>query len=142
MRQIFRKHGRARGARLGSAAALLVAALLATGCLAVAAGAGAAGAIVWTSRGATSTVEGTVPQLFDRSVSVFGDLGIARTGETTEDSGEKRTLTGTKGELTVTVEMRRESATTTKVEVYASRSPVEWDRDFARDVLDRIIKKG
>ncbi|HEU4565155.1 MAG TPA: DUF3568 family protein [Gemmatimonadaceae bacterium] len=121
---------------------VLGAGALSSGCFLFAAGAGAAGAIAWTNRGAESVVEGSVDKVFERSTGVFGDMGITRTGDTNEDSGAKRTLTGTKGDLEVTVEMNRESATTTKVEVYARRSAVDWDKNYARDVLNRIIKRG
>jgi hypothetical protein len=129
------------GRGIGSGVAVIAGAILLAGCLAVAAGAGAGAAIAWTNRGATAVVEGSVDDVFARSGAVFGDMGIARTGESSEESGAKRTITGTKDDLSVTVEMRRESATTTRVEVYASRSPVEWERDYARDVLNRIVRR-
>lgn len=123
------------------ASLLLITSLALSGCLAVAAGAGAGAAVAWTQRGATSVVEGSVDQLFVRSQAVFRQMEIAQTGQSTENSGAERTLTGTRGDLEVTVDMKRASETTTEVEVYARESAVEWDRDFARDVLSRIIEQ-
>ncbi|HEX7242455.1 MAG TPA: hypothetical protein VF263_19355 [Longimicrobiaceae bacterium] len=120
-------------------ALLLALALAAPGCLAAAAAAGAGGAIAYTQRGAGSVVQGTVDQTFQRGVAVFRDMGITRTGESTEDGGAERKLTGTRGETEVTVEIERETASTSKVEVYARRSPVEWDRELAKDVLSRMV---
>ena len=115
---------------------------VAAGCVAVAAGAGAAAAIAWTERGARSQVQGSTSQVFDRSVTVFNEMGIARSGESTDEGGRKRMLKGTRGDLDVTVEITQETASTSQVEVYARRSAVEWDKDFARDVLTRIIRRS
>ena len=129
------------GRNLRQLGLLLISGLLLSSCLAVAAGAGAGAAVAWTQRGASSVVEGSVEQVFQRSTAVFQEMGIGQTGQSTEDSGRKRKLTGTKGDLEVTVELSRASETTTSVEVYAHRSPVEWEKDFARDVLSRIVQR-
>ena len=115
--------------------------LAASGCFLVAAGAGAAGAIAYTNRGATSDVAGTVDQVFDRTVRAFQQAGISETGRSTEQNGDERKLIGTKGEYEVTAELNRSTATTTKVEVTAKKSPVEYDKELAKDVLNRILAK-
>jgi hypothetical protein len=112
------------------------------GCFLVAAGAGAGAAVAYTNRGATSTVDGAIEQVFDRSASAYQQLGIAETGRSSEDSGAKRKLVGTKDGMEVTVELARATDSTTKVEVYAKKSTVEYDKKFARDVLSRIIARG
>ena len=120
-----------------------VAALLCTltlgGCFLVAAGAGAGAAIAYTSRGATSVVAGTVDQAFDRSVSAIQQSGITETGRSTEERGAKRRLVGTKGDLDITVELTRATATTTTVEVIAKKNAVDCDKKLAKDVLNRIV---
>jgi hypothetical protein len=118
----------------------LVSMLTLNGCFLVAAGAGAGAAIVFTNRGASSLVDGTVDQAFERSSAAFRDLGITETGRSTEESGAKRHLVGTKGDLEVTVELTRSTASTTSVEVYAKKNVVDYDKNFAKDVLNRIIK--
>ena len=111
------------------------------GCFLVAAGAGAGAAVAYTNRGARSVVDGSVDQAFDKSVAAFQQSGITETGRGVEESGAKRRLVGMKGETEVTVELNRESASTTNVEVVAKKSAVDYDKDFAKLVLTRIVQK-
>jgi hypothetical protein len=123
---------------------LLVLALAAplSGCLLAAAGAGAGAAVYLTSRGASSVVQAGIDDVFARAEAVFEEMGVGETGRSTEDSGAERRLLGRQGELEITVEMQRETMSSTKVDVYVRRSAVEWDRDYARSLLDRIIARG
>jgi hypothetical protein len=114
---------------------------VAGGCFLVAAGAGAAGAIAYTNRGATSNVPGTVDQVFDRTTTAFKAAGVAETGRSTANNGEQRRLVGTKGEYEVTAEINRSNDTTAKVEVTAKKSAVEYDKEMAKDVLNRILAR-
>jgi hypothetical protein len=127
--------------RLALRLALTASPLSVSGCFLVAAGAGAAGAIAYTNRGATSDVAGTVDQVFDRTVAAFQQAGISETGRSTANNGEQRKLIGSKGEYEVTAELNRSSDKTTKVEVTAKKSPVEYDKEMAKDVLDRILAR-
>lgn len=111
-----------------------------SGCFLVAAGAGAAGAIAYTNRGASSDVSGSVDDVFGRAVSAFQGAGISETGRSSEDNGAKRKLVGAKGEQEVTVELNRSTASTTKVEVIAKKNAVDYDKELAKDVLNRILK--
>ena len=119
----------------------LAVALLSTGCLAAAA-AGAAGGVYLTSRGAESVVEGSVDQIAGRAESVMGEMAIVKEGESTEDQGDKQVLRGKKGDLDITIEIERESENTAKVEVTARENLAEWDKDYAKEVLSRIVEKG
>ena len=119
----------------------LAAAILSTGCLAAAA-AGAAGGIYLTSRGAESVVEGSVADVAGRAKAVMGEMGIVQEGESTEDQGDKQVLQGKQGDLDVTIDINRESPTTAKVEVTARKNLAEWDKDYAKQVLGRIVEKG
>jgi len=120
---------------------LLALALPSTGCLAAAA-AGAAGGIYLTSRGAESVVEGSVDQVASRAEAVMSDLGIVKEGESTENQGDQHVLKGKKGDLDVSIEIRRESPSTAKVEVTARENLAEWDKEYAKEVLNRIVQKG
>ena len=113
--------------------------LAAGGCFLVAAGAGAAGAIAYTNRGATSVVSGSVDQVFERAVAAFQQAGVTETGRSTEDSGRQRTLVGTKAEYEVTAEVKRTPESTANVEITARKSTVEYDREMAKDILNRIL---
>jgi hypothetical protein len=119
----------------------LAAALLSTGCLAAAA-AGAAGGVYLTSRGAESVINASVDDVADRSEAVMGEMGIVKQAESTEDEGTKHVLKGRQGDLDVTIDIDRESATTSKVEVTARKNLAEWDKDYAKEVLNRIVQKG
>lgn len=120
---------------------LLAVTLPSTGCLAAAA-AGAAGGVYLTSRGAESVVEGSVDQIAGRAESVMGEMAIVKEGESTEDQGDKQVLRGKKGDLDITIEIERESENTAKVEVTARENLAEWDKDYAKEVLSRIVEKG
>jgi hypothetical protein len=119
----------------------LAAALLSTGCVAAAAG-GAAAGVYLTSRGAEAVVEGSVEDIATRAESVMGDMGIVKEGESTEDQGEKHVLKGKKGDLDVNIDIKRETDKTAKVEVTARKNLAEWDKDYAKDVVNRIVEKG
>jgi hypothetical protein len=120
---------------------LLAIALPSSGCLAAAA-AGAAGGVYLTSRGADSVVEGSVDQVAGRAEAVMSELGIVKEGESTEEQGDRQVLKGKKGDLDVTIQVDRESASTVKVEVTARENLAEWDKDYAKEVLSRIVQKG
>lgn len=125
--------------RLALSLVLATSPLAVGGCFLVAAGAGAAGAIAYTNLGATSVVAGTVDQVFDRATVAFQQAAIAETGRSTEDSGQQRKIIGTKGEYEVTAEFNRTTDSTTKVEITARKSAVEYDKEMAKDVLTRIL---
>ena len=118
---------------------LFALALPATGC--VAAAAGAAGGIYLTSRGAESVVQGSVADVAGRAEAVMGEMGIVKEGESTEKQGDEQVLKGKKGDLDVNIQIRRETPTTAKVEVAARKNLAEWDKEFAKDVLNRIVRE-
>jgi hypothetical protein len=112
-----------------------------TGCLAAAA-AGAGAGIYLTSRGAESLVEGSIDQIATRARAVMSDEGIVPEASSTEESGDKRELKGKKGDLDITIEMEEQSDRTTKVEVTARENLAEWDKEYAQQLLQRIVEKG
>jgi hypothetical protein len=112
-----------------------------TGCLAAAA-AGAGAGIYLTSRGAESLVEGPIDQIATRARAVMNAEGIVPDASSTENGGDKRELKGKKGDLDVTIEMEQKSDKTTRVEVTARKNLAEWDKDYAQQVLQRIVEKG
>lgn len=118
----------------------LAAVLFGTGCLAAAA-AGAAGGVYLTTRGAEAVITGSVDDVAGRAEAVMNEMGIVKEGESTEDQGDKQVLEGKQGDLDVTIEINRESPTTSKVEVTARENVAEWDKEYAKDVLNRIVQK-
>ncbi|HEX5387375.1 MAG TPA: hypothetical protein VFW66_11775 [Gemmatimonadales bacterium] len=112
------------------------------GCLAAAAAAGAGTGIYLTSRGAESVVNGTVSDVAGRARSVLMSENVTINANSTENSGDKQELKGTKGDLDITITMNREGPSTTKTEVTARKNAVEWDKDYAQTLLNKIVKSG
>ena len=121
--------------------ALLIA-LSSSACVAAAAGAGAAGGIYLTSRGAESLVNRPLENVAAGTKAVMGEMGIVADAESSKDGGDKREFKGKQGDLDVTVKLERQGDTTTKVEVSAQKNLAEWDKDYAKQVLRRIVEKG
>jgi hypothetical protein len=122
-------------------ALLLGAAGVLPGCVAAAA-AGAGTGIYLTTRGAESVVNGSVGDVAARARTVMGDMGITISETTMKDSGDKRELKGKKDDLDVTISMERAGDATTKTEVTARKNLVEWDKDYAQQILNRIVKSS
>jgi hypothetical protein len=132
---------RARSSRMTTWVVGLMLAVSATGCVAAAA-AGAAGAIYATTRGVESLVSGSIDNVAARTQTVMREMGIPLEGSSTDDGGAKREFKGKQGDLDVTVQLQQQDSATTKVEVYARKNLAEWDKDYARQVLERIVKQS
>jgi len=65
---------------------------------------------------------------------------IPVTGSQVENSGAKREIKGTKGDLEIAVSMEQQSASTTKTEVAARKNIAVWDKDYAQQLLAKIVK--
>jgi hypothetical protein len=115
--------------------------LPATGCLAAAA-AGAGAGIYLTSRGAESVVAAPVDQIAQNAQKVMNDEGIVPDASSTENGGDKRELKGKKGDLDITINMERQDPKTSKVEVTARKNLAEWDKDYAQQLLSKIVEKS
>jgi hypothetical protein len=110
----------------------------------VAAGAAAAGAgtgLYLTSRGAGSVVNGSVDDVERRARAVFADEGIPVTGSQMENSGAKHEISGKKNDLDITVSMEQQADQTTKTEVTARKNIAVWDKDYAQQLMNKIVKQ-
>jgi protein-tyrosine-phosphatase len=110
----------------------------------VAAGAAAAGVgsgVYFTSRGAESILDGTPEQVETRARAVLEKDGVRITGTQTEKSGDKRELKGTKNDLDITVTMERQDSKSTKTEISARKNLVTWDKDYAQQLLSKIVQQ-
>jgi hypothetical protein len=103
------------------------------------AAAGAAGAVYASRRGVESRLATPIDRVVSSSESVMKDMGIVQDATSSENGGAKRELKGKHGDLDVTIQMEQEDTATTKVEVYARKNLAEWDKDYARSVLDKIL---
>jgi uncharacterized protein DUF3568 len=123
--------------------ALALALVLPTaGCLAAAAAAGAGAGIYLTSRGAESVVQGSVDQIAARARAVMSEEGIVPDASSTEQGGDKREFKGKKGDLDVTIDIERKDPKTARVEVTARKNLAEWDKEYAQQLLQKIVAKG
>jgi hypothetical protein len=111
-----------------------------TGCLAAAA-AGAGAGIYLTSRGAESLVEAPIDQLASRARALMNEEAIVPDASSSENGGNKRELKGKKGDLDVTFDMEEKSDKTTRVEVSVRKNLAEWDKEYAQQLLQRLVEK-
>ena len=122
--------------------ALAIALVLpAAGCVAAAAAAGAGAGIYLTTRGAESMVDGSIDQVATRAQAVMNDEGIVPDESAVQNGGDKREFKGKKGDLDVTTELERKSSNTTRVEVSARKNLAEWDKEYAQQLLSKIVEK-
>ena len=110
------------------------------GCVAAAAAAGAGTGIYLTTRGAESTVNGSVNEVATRARAVFKTEGVTLDATSMESGGDTREIKGKKGDLDIAVSMERETPTMTKTAVTARKNLAEWDKDYAQRIMDKIIK--
>jgi hypothetical protein len=110
------------------------------GCVAAAAAAGAGTGIYLTTRGAESTVNGSVSEVATRARAVFKTEGVTLDATSMESGGDTREIKGKKGDLDIAVSMERETPTMTKTAVTARKNLAEWDKDYAQRIMDKIIK--
>lgn len=121
-------------------------ATVSNGCAAAAvgAGAGAVGAVVYTDRGAEGNVNGTPADVNRRALAVFSQMGIKVKDTSTKDSGKEKKLVGQAGKRQVTVDIKSSGTDVSKVDVVANKGfmNVEWDKDYAKDVMTKIVQQG
>lgn len=120
---------------------LLALSLLVGGCLFAAAGAGAGGGIYFSDRGVGSVVTAPVAKASTATEQAFQQLGINQKKSSTETEGntDKRELQGSTSDRDVTVSIQTEGSGS-RINVVAKKSPVTWDKDFAKTILERIVK--
>jgi hypothetical protein len=106
------------------------------------AAAGAATGIYLTTRGAESVVDGPVADVEKRARAVLAAEGIPVEASDTESSGTKREIKGTKGDLDISVSMEQQGAQTTKTEVTARKNVAVWDKEYAEQLLQKIVKQS
>ncbi len=129
--------------RAGFLLALAALGLGAGACVtAAAAGAGTVAGIEYTSRGAKGELQGSMDNVAHRTREVFDKQGIVATEVKVEDGGTKRVLGGRKGDLNVQVEMTASTPNVTHVEVVAQKNPVQWDKDYAKSVMQKIAAQS
>lgn len=121
---------------LATAAAI---AFAASGCVAAAAAAGAGAGIYLTNQGAESLVDAPIAQVADRARIVMQQMNIAPAGTQTNGDGSERELKGKTGDTDITIELEAQGPSTTRLEVTARDNLVNYDKEMARDIVERIV---
>ncbi len=126
--------------RRARAALLLAALAVAPGCAAAAlAGAGAATGIHMTGNSAESPVQGSLADVDRRTQAVLAEMGIQVDERKQEPSGFE--YKGSARGMEIRVELDAAQGGTTQVKASARKNAVEWDNDFARDIVARIVAR-
>jgi len=60
-------------------------------------------------------------------------------GQRSGEGGEQRHIEGTGRDRDVSVTLKPEGTGSTRIQVVAKASAVTWDKDFARQILDKIV---
>jgi len=128
---------------MGLLAAFLAAAAQGCAAAAIGAGVGAAGGIAYTERGAQGDVKGDVRAVNQRAQSALREMGIKITGTQMKEAGKEQELQGkSKDDKDVSVKMALAGQDSTRVEVVARKGALQWDKDYAKEVLNRIVQQG
>jgi len=111
------------------------------GCFVAAAGAGAGGAVYVTERDAEATLLASVAVVEASAKRTFGEMGITEKRTIAEEGsgGLKRTIEGTLDDRDITVAIQT-AGTGAKVVVAARKTPVTWDKDLAKKILEKIVE--
>jgi hypothetical protein len=113
------------------------------GCAAAAlSAAGAVGGVAYTDRGAEGEIKGDLDQVNLRASQTLKNMGIQITGNEMKGSGKEQSISGRSGSTEVRVTMTRAAAGTTHIEVIAREGTLKWNKDYAKDILSRIVRQG
>lgn len=119
---------------------LVAATVVLNGCLLAAAG-GVGGGIYFTNQGVESIVPGGVEEVSTATERAFGDFDLTRTELRIDEEGRTlRAQPSGGGDPEVTVTIRQEGDDSSRVEVKARNSVVTWDKDYARQVIEKIVE--
>jgi hypothetical protein len=126
--------------KLSRATVLVPAFALFSACAtAAAASAGAAAGIYLTDQGASGTVSSPLATVDTRTRTVLSDMGIQVT-ERKEENGEVE-YHGTGNQMDIAVELETADNGGTVVKASARKNTVEWDKEYARSIVQRITQR-
>lgn len=112
-----------------------------TGCIVAGAAAGAAGAVAYSDRGAKSEVAVSVDSLVRLVEATFSSMDIAVTERTRKEDGTEQHLKAKSGEMEINVDVNQDQPPTSKILITAHKNVVGYDRDYARDILKKILQR-
>jgi hypothetical protein len=129
--------------RLRGACAVLVALSVgAAGCAAIPPADGAPDGVYFKGRSAESIVHGDLPVLSALTRAVLADMGVTVGTREADANDLDLEIRGTSPDgLAVHVELKEDADGNTRVRASARMSAVEWDRYYARIIVERIIER-
>ncbi len=86
-------------------------------------------------------MKGSPDELEAAAKRALSERSIEISEQKTDKGGTHRELKGKKGDLDLTVEIEGRDDGTADVEVAARKNAVEWDKDYAKSLLNSIIKR-
>jgi hypothetical protein len=126
-----------RSAVAAALAIAAVSALFAAGCVTTSSGGGYS---VSRSGGVETTIERPIDQVAASVQAAFAAEGIEVTETKNKTEGDQRQVKGKKGDLDVNVELSYNGAASTKADVTVRKNVVTYEKDYARHILDLIVK--
>jgi hypothetical protein len=113
-----------------------------TGCIAAAgAAAGAAGAVAYSERGARSEVAVPVDSLLHAVEATFAQMSITVTERSRKEDGTEHHLKAKNGDTEINVDIDQDQPPTTRIQITARKNLVDYDREYARDILKRVLER-
>jgi hypothetical protein len=130
--------------RLAVLGLLNVLAVTLSGCAAavIGAGAGGAGMAAYTERGAKADLKGTISALRSNVEAVYREKGLTIYERTTKDEGAQELIRGKAGNFDVTTTLTSSGQNLVHVDVVAREDTLKWNKDYAKDLLARIIARA
>jgi hypothetical protein len=115
-----------------------------SGCAAavIGAGAGGAGMAAYTDRGAKADLKGSVEALRSHVEAVYREKGLTIYERTTKNEGAQELVRGKAGAFDVTTTLSSSGQSLVHVEVVAKEDTLKWNKDYAKDLLSRIIARA
>lgn len=104
-------------------------------------GAAGGGGIYLTSSGAETVIPAAIDRAASATRQAFDQLKIreATPAGQGSDPAQMQEIDGTAGDRDVRVTLEFEEKHSTRVQVVARRSSTDWDKDYARTVLGKIV---
>lgn len=93
-------------------------------------------------QGSESNVKGSASVVNEQAKEAFDQLGIVKTGSSSEKNGTEQSLTGKKGDMTVEVQLKESGKDVTHIGVVAKQGTFHWNKDYSRTVLSKIVEIG
>jgi hypothetical protein len=72
---------------------------------------------------------------------IYEGITLDATSAKNDQDEKKREYKGKKGTLDITASLSSADTGTTKVEVSARKNTVEWDKDYAQQLLNKVIQR-